>query len=117
MTREEYQKEYLESFIREEYDSMVWGGNCFTDHVRKIFNAGIQCGDTMPKPGLVDLSQVWHDASERPEPKVWFIAQIGKKCFDTFIVKIDKNDSWVKWSMGVNITRWAYIEDLLPKKE
>lgn len=62
-----------------------------------------------------DLSQVWHNVSERPEPKAWFIAQIGEKCFDTFIVEIDKNDTWAKWSKGINITRWAYVDNLLPK--
>ena len=62
-----------------------------------------------------DLSQVWHDASERPKPKAWFIAEIGEKCFDTFIMEMDKNDTWAKWSKGINITRWAHIEDLLPK--
>lgn len=62
-----------------------------------------------------DLSQIWHDVSEEPKLKVWFIAQIGENAFDTFVMEIDKNDSWVKWSKGLNIIRWAYIEDLLPK--
>ena len=62
-----------------------------------------------------DLSQVWHDASEEPKLKAWCIVQIGENAFDTFIMAIDKNGSWVKWSKSVNITRWAYIEDLLPK--
>lgn len=114
MTREEYQKECLESFIRKEYDSMVWGDNFFTDHVRKMFNAGIQCADTMPKPGLVDLSQLWHDASEKPKIGKQLIGEDTNGLFGLY--------AWDRlassWSIVVEIfalRRWAYIEELLPK--
>lgn len=88
---------------------------CFT-LMCDSFKQGAEWADENPKPGLIDLPQVWHNVSKRPEPKAWFIAQIGEKCFDTFIVEIDKNDTWAKWSKGINITRWVYIEDLLPKE-
>lgn len=64
-----------------------------------------------------DLSQMWHNISEKPNPKVWFIAQICENTFDTFVIKMDEYESWARWSKGINITRWAYIEDLLPKKK
>lgn len=79
------------------------------------FTKGAEWSDTNPKQGLVNLSQVWHDVSEEPKLQAWFIAQIGENAFDTFIMEIDKNDSWAKWCRGLNIIRWAYIEDLLPK--
>lgn len=79
------------------------------------FEAGAKWADANPKSGLIDLSQVWHDASEEPKLKAWCIVQIDENAFDTFIMAIDKNGSWAKWSRSVNITRWAYIKDLLPK--
>lgn len=43
----------------------------------------------------------------------WFLAQIGDGVFDTFV--ISKNQNWKEWANGINIKRWAYISDLLPK--
>lgn len=108
MTREEYQKEYLESFIREEYDPIVWGENLFTDNVREVFRAGIQCADTMPKPGLVDLSQVWHDAKE--EPKADSLILYESIYNDIILMRYAQRESAMK-----SIIKWAYIEDLLPR--
>ena len=59
---------------------------------------------------------VWHDASEEPKLDQWFLAQIGDDAFDTFIMAMDKNKKWRNWCKGINIKRWAYIRDLLPKK-
>ena len=28
---------------------------------------------------------------------------------------IDKNQDWKEWANCINIKRWAYIDDLLPK--
>lgn len=58
---------------------------------------------------------VWHDASEEPKLDQWFLAQIGDDAFDTFIMAMDKNKKWINWCKGINIKRWAYINDLLPK--
>lgn len=58
---------------------------------------------------------VWHDASEEPKLDQWFLAQIGDDAFDTFIMAMDKNKKWRNWCKGINIKRWAYISDLLPK--
>lgn len=61
-----------------------------------------------------DLSQVWHDAKEKPEK--------GK-----LIIGIDDNNAlaykWENQNVGdwlylaecFGLIRWAYIEDLLPK--
>ena len=58
---------------------------------------------------------VWHDPSEEPKLDQWFLAQIGDDAFDTFIMAMDKNKKWRNWCKGINIKRWAYINDLLPK--
>ena len=68
-----------------------------------------------------DLSQVWHDASEEPKE------DLGKD--DSVIIYQDKyGNCWfttkreivilhINWECfaTVNIKRWAYITDLLPK--
>ena len=58
---------------------------------------------------------VWHSTNEEPILNQWFLAQIGDNAFDTFIMAMDKNKDWREWSKGINIKRWAYISDLLPK--
>ena len=68
---------------------------------------------------LVDLSKIWHDASEEPQGDKWHIAYIdvfgsihSLKCpsvtFDTF-------PSLAEFAAGVGMQYWAYIDDLLPK--
>lgn len=73
------------------------------------FELGVHWADNHP-------INVWHDVSEEP-PKFgeWFLAQIGDDAFDTFVIAMDKNQDWKEWANGINIKRWAYISDLLPK--
>lgn len=61
------------------------------------------------------IANVWHDASEEPKLDQWFLAQIGDNAFDTFIMAMDKNKEWRNWCKGINLKRWAYVSDLLPK--
>ena len=72
------------------------------------FEYGVSWADKHP-------ANVWHDTSEEPRLNQWFLAQIGDNAFDTFVMAMDKNEDWKEWSNGVNIKRWAYIRDLLPK--
>lgn len=85
------------------------------DAKTQLTRAWVNLNPHKDRTEYTDLSQAWHDASEEPKLKAWCIVQIDENAFDTFIMAIDKNGSWVKWSRSVNITRWAYIEDLLPK--
>ena len=64
---------------------------------------------------FTNLSAIWHSASEEPELDQWFLAQIGDNAFDTFVMAMDNNKEWRNWCKGINIKRWAYISDLLPK--
>ena len=66
------------------------------------------------KDNIVDLSKVWHDITEEPKLDSWFLGQIGKRSYDTFISAIE-GKKMIEWFDGCNIKRWAYINDLLPK--
>ena len=93
---------------------MVWGDNLFTDYVRKIFNAGIQCADTMPKPGLVDLSQVWHDASEEPDPYKDLLIE-NEKGGHVVYSWYNESYGWKSFAKIFQLRRWSYVDELLPK--
>ena len=88
---------------------------CFeTDLEEKWYNIGLKHGleiaDEEP-----NLESLWHDVSEEPKFWKWFLAQIGDDAFDTFVMAMSKNQDWEEWANGINIKRWAYIDDILPK--
>lgn len=58
------------------------------------------------------LKDLWHPVSEKPKRDTIYLAQIGDCSFDTFY----DSDNWEFFSKSVNITRWLYIDDLLPKE-
>ena len=66
------------------------------------------------KDNIVDLSEVWHNITEEPKLNSWFLGQIGKRSYDTYISAIE-GKRMIEWFDGCNIKRWAYINDLLPK--
>lgn len=72
------------------------------------FEEGVRWADEHP-------INMWHDTNEEPRLNQWFLAQIGDNAFDTFVMEMDKNEDWEEWSNGINIKRWAYIDNLLPK--
>jgi hypothetical protein len=59
------------------------------------------------------IDSVWHEASEEPERNRICIAQLGDSTLDTFYY----SGNWGRFPRGINIQRWAYIEDLLPNKK
>lgn len=77
-------------------------------NIQEAFEKGAEWADEHP-------INMWHDTNEEPRLNQWFLAQIGDNAFDTFVMEMDKNEDWKEWSNGVNIKRWAYIKDLLPK--
>ena len=71
---------------------------------------------------LVDLSKVWHDASEEPTTESTRILATDEKGFiDVFSLEKGKfkiPNGCIPWSSIVvcfNLTKWAYVSDLLPK--
>lgn len=61
-----------------------------------------------------DLSQVWHNAKEEPE-KGKSISSIGVTGVSAYKWVDQDEDGWFSFAKGCGLTRWAYIEDLLPK--
>ena len=57
------------------------------------------------------LKDLWHPVSEKPRRNTICLAQIGKYVFDTFY----DSENWESYSKGINITRWLYVDDLIPK--
>ena len=89
------------------------GGDAFSEAMdgmnrNHAFEEGAKWADEHP-------INMWHDTNEEPRLNQWFLAQIGDNAFDTFIMAMDKNKEWRNWCKGINLKRWAYISDLLPK--
>ena len=78
------------------------------------FEAGAKWADDNPKEGLVDLSQVWHNAKEEPE-KGKVIISIDEDDGVSIDKWTGKDKDWVSFAEWYNIIRWAYVSDLIPK--
>ena len=67
---------------------------------------------------LVDLSKIWHDASEDPQDDRKEILYQDKYGAWFFALKYDivvvLEINWEDFA-AENISRWAYIDDILPK--
>ena len=67
---------------------------------------------------LVDVSKIWHDASEEPQDDCKEILYQDKYGAWFFALKHDivvvLEINWEDFA-AENISRWAYIDDLLPK--
>ena len=77
-------------------------------HAYTYVSGFYDCAKWMQKKFLKDL---WHPASEKPRRNTVCLAQIGKYVFDTFY----DSENWESYSKGINITRWLYVDDLIPK--
>ena len=64
---------------------------------------------------LVDLSKVWHDASEMPKEGEWILIQFDEDSYDTLVLCDMDADIFCAWCKKYDVIRWAYISDLLPK--
>ena len=89
-------------------------GICNED-IYDAFIAGTLYADRNP-----DLSPLWHDASEFPNKALPIIVEIDDDIEHSYeVMSIDETDEkfW-KYLVGDrDITRWAYVKDLLPKGE
>lgn len=79
------------------------------------FIAGAEWADNNPSEGIVNLNDIWHDASEEPQGEDWKILcedanddhwVTGRRC----------GYNWEKFVKSQAITRWSYISDLFPKE-
>ena len=80
------------------------------------------CDCKMKNREYTDLSQVWHDASEEPMTESTRVLATDEKGFiDVFSLEKGKfkiPNGCIPWSSIVvcfNLTKWAYVSDLLPK--
>ena len=114
MTRKEYQEECFRSFVREEYPSFVWDNIEFVNSLRDAFNTGVDCADILPKPDVIDLAKVWHDAKEEPE-KGKSIISIGVTGVSAYKWVDEWRCHWLDFAEWSELIGWAYADDLLPK--
>lgn len=71
-------------------------------------------GYDMQNREYIDLSQVWHDASEEPQEDGWILVQFSTDVYDTLALPRDI-DVWHDFIKMRNFVRWAYVSDMLPK--
>ena len=64
---------------------------------------------------LVDLSKIWHDASEMPKEGEWILVQFDGDCYDTLVLNDLYTDIFYVRCKKYGDIRWAYVSDLLPK--
>ena len=97
----------------------VWSGGAEKPYPISNVAAGTTCAYiAIDDRNLVDLSKIWHDASEEPEyicKEILYQDKYGAWFFalQHDIVKLIGN--WERFA-AENISRWAYISDLLPKE-
>lgn len=71
-----------------------------------------ESGSNMQNREYINLNNLWHDANEKPRTKEWLLVQFDEDDYDTIYLYID---IWCDWCKTSNVSRWAYISDLLPK--
>lgn len=110
-----------------EYDGeltvKVWSNGAGKPYPISHVAAGTMCAYiNIDDRNLVDLSKIWHDASEEPTTEPTRVLATDEKGFiDVFSLEKGKfklPNGWIPWSSIVfcfNLTKWAYISDLLPK--
>lgn len=64
---------------------------------------------------LVDLSKIWHDASEMPKEEEFILVQFDGDCYDTLVLCDLTIDLFYARCKKYGDIRWAYVSDLLPK--
>ena len=99
MTREQIEK------AAKEYASginMIYGSK---DNIMEDFLAGAEWR----------INSVWHDVSEKPENGRCIL--VDKEYRIQAVWKQDIGDDWLNDVNHFEITRWAYVEDLLPERK
>lgn len=77
-----------------------------SENFAKCFETGVEVGIEIGKAISPDYSKAWHKSDEKPDENKLILETDGKGAFwlhATNYMPLDEN------------TRWAYVEDLLPK--
>ena len=86
------------------------------------FEEGVKWADNNPLQDIVNLNDVWHDASEEQlleDKEIIFLneqdnAYISESFGGTFSYMLE-DSCWERYVNLLKISKWAYITDLLPK--
>lgn len=125
MTRERWKQAVAAGCIDRNYRRE----RSFTETRDDYFVDGVQWADENPRKGLVDLDNVWHSITEKPEyiendTTHNSIAVIGKTSVGIGMsvgTMIDKDMIFVPLTQKHYVwgecpfTKWAYITDLMPE--
>ena len=104
--------------IGEAYQDYLGLGGVLHSNPWFAFKAGAEWADTYP-----NLESLWHDASEEPtkEP-ISILATDAKGFTDAYhfekggTIRIQRcRVNWAGAVLYFGLTKWAYIDDLLPK--
>ena len=82
------------------------------------FITGTIWADNNPTQDIVNLNDVWHDASEFPNKALPIIIEIDDDIEPSYeVISIDETDEkfWEYLVSDRDITIWAYVKDILPK--
>lgn len=72
---------------------------------------GLKIADENP-----NLESLWYDTSEIPELKDSILIQFARGRCDVYTIHIKaQTDLWHSWCKEYEVSRWAYVKDLLPK--
>ena len=90
----------------------VWSGGAEKPYPISNVAAGTTCAYiAIEDRNLVDLSKIWHDASEEPKEGTVILC-LTKKGNITMHTNINK---FLYTLVRIDYDKWAYIDDLLPK--
>ena len=116
MTREEE----IHNFIKDsgicdyKYDDLLDYNEYGGGDVICAFIEGAEWADNNP-----DLSSLWHEAREKPIGEDWVILCENKNGHYWVMSKLCVSTFYFNWQQFIiehgELTRWAYIKDLLPK--
>lgn len=104
-----------------EYDgelpAKVWSGGAEKPYPISNVAAGTMCAYIgIDDRNLVDLSKIWHDASEKPYRHKPILIQCGYPLHTYEATALTEDVIWGDFVELNAIYRWAYISDLLPKE-
>lgn len=96
------------------------GGDNFYEQARmfnrnRSFEAGAKWADDNPLQDVVNLNDIWHDASEYPSKVGAILYQTTLGQFRTVCNDKSSEGAWKVFAIDYDVSRWTYISELLPK--
>ena len=105
MTREEQRIEQIDKFASQ----------CYEDGERySAFISGAIWADNNPAQDVVNLNDLWHDASEEPQDYPILCKDEQNYVWTEYSLN-EYVDGWAEFVDFNEISQWAYIGDLFPK--